>query len=92
MLASKFRCNLTKVIYVNGSNKPSDVAHAFADHFDSVYVNSADAAMAKSEFGSLFLSSSSNNSKLEILFDTVNIELIDKCIRSLKLAMACGLR
>ena len=29
--ASKFRCNLTKDIY--GSNKPSNVYHAFADHF-----------------------------------------------------------
>ena len=38
-LASKFRCKLTKDIYVNGSNKPSDVAHAFAGHFGSVYLN-----------------------------------------------------
>ena len=52
--ASKFRCNLTKHIY--DSNKPSEVAHAFADHFGSVYVNSADASAAKSEFDSLFLS------------------------------------
>ena len=62
---------------MNGSNKPSDVAHAFADHFGSVYVNSADASAAKSEFDSLFLSSASNKPKSESLFDMVNVELID---------------
>ena len=71
---SKFRCNLTKEIYVNGSNKPSEVAHAFADYFDSVYVNSADTSTAKSKFDSLFWSSASNNPKSESLFVTVNVE------------------
>ena len=46
--------------------------------------------MAKSEFDSLFLSSASNKPKSESLFDMVNVELIDKCIRSLKLGKACG--
>ena len=75
---------------MNGSNKQSDVAYAFANHFGSVYVNSADASTVKSEFDSLFLSSVSNNPKSESLFDMVNVELIDKSIRSLKLGKACG--
>ena len=37
---SKFRRNLNKEVYVNGSKKPADVAEAFASHFGSVYTNS----------------------------------------------------
>ena len=48
--ASKFHRNLDKEVYVNGSNKPADVAEAFASHFSSVYTNSDDATSAKSEF------------------------------------------
>ena len=53
------------------------------------YVNSADASAAQSEFDSLFLSNASKKPNSASLFDLVNVELIDKCIRSLKLGKAC---
>ena len=47
-MASKCHRNLDKEVYINGSNKPADVAEAFASHFSSVFTNSDDATSAKS--------------------------------------------
>ena len=44
--ASKFQRNLDKELYVNESNKPSDVAEAFASRFSSMYTYSDDATSA----------------------------------------------
>ena len=57
---SKFHRNLDKEVYVNGSNKPADVAEAFVSHFSSVYTNSDDATSAKSEFDGICRGSSSH--------------------------------
>ena len=42
---SKFHRNISKEVYVNASNKPADVAEAFASHFRSLYTNSDDATV-----------------------------------------------
>ena len=45
---NKFHRNRNKEVYVNCSNKPADVAEAFASYFSSVHTNSDDATSAKS--------------------------------------------
>ena len=87
MLGKTFHRNLDKEIYVNSSNKPADVAEAFASHFSSVYTNSDD---AKSEFDDICRGSSSHELSCDDVFRIVNVELIDKCIRKLKLGKASG--
>ena len=51
--SSKFHKNISKEVYINGSNKDVDVANAFAAQFSSVYYSSDDAADAKKELEAL---------------------------------------
>ena len=87
--ASKFQRNLDEEVYVNGSNKPADVAEAFASHFSCVYTNFDDTS-AKSEFDGICRGSSSPELSCDDVFRIFNVELIDKCIRKLKLGKASG--
>jgi len=87
----KFRHNATRDVYIDGSNDDIYVANAFANHFNRVYESAAVDA-----------SNDCNNIKLvldgivgENLSDSdvtnlITVELIDKCIRQLKLGKACG--
>ena len=86
--ASKFHRNLDKEVYVNGSNKPADVAEAFASHFSSVYTNSDDATSARSELDDLCRGSSSHELSCDDVVWIVSVHLIDKCIRKLKFGKA----
>src|SRR2546425_6335850 len=84
-------CNVTKEVYINGSNDDKIVADAFADSFEAIYFDSASNDDAKKEFNQLLLSNASNRSvsqsELQSFF---SVEQIDRCIRSLKLGKASG--
>ena len=90
--SSKFKRNITKDVFINGSNKNVDVANSFANHFQSVYCNTcaSDSSAAKKEFETLLGNSPYMNECSSNVSSIINIELIDKCLRKLKLGKACG--
>ena len=90
-MIQKLQNNVTKDVRINGSSGESLAAEAFARNFQSVYFNSKNSTSAKSEFEQLFNSklSSRGNEKASI-HSLFNIELIDNCIRQLKLDKASG--
>ena len=55
-----------------------------------MYTNSDDATSAKSEFIDICRGSSSLELSCDDVFSIVNVELIDKCFRKLKLGKASG--
>ena len=48
--ASKFHQNVTKDVYINGSNSELVAPNAFADHFSSIYSTSYNDLDAKRDF------------------------------------------
>jgi len=80
-----------KRIFINGSNDPSHVANTFADHFTKVYVVNAD--MEDKACSPHTLVDNNNDSVMssvsQLCLD-INVELIDKCIKKLKLGKAGG--
>ena len=74
-------------IFIDGSNDYVHVANAFATQFKSVYYNSADDGNAKSEFYNLVSQMPDDVTNLSSL---LSVELIDACIRKLKLGKAAG--
>ena len=55
-MTNKFKQNIAKDVFINGSNKDLDVANGFADHFKAVYFNYNYVTEAKSEFEALITS------------------------------------
>ena len=55
-----------------------------------MYTNSDDAISAKSEFDDICREFSSHELRCDDIFRIVSVELIDKCIRKLKLGKASG--
>ena len=78
-----------KDVYLQGSNEASHVANVFADHFKSVYYNSANDLGAKAKFENFLL-------QAQLLDDdpntttAISVELVDSCVRKLKLGKASG--
>jgi hypothetical protein len=87
--ASKTRSNFVKEVFINDSNDEVNVANAFADHFQSVYYDSSTNRGAKLEFEQMManLAPACSASRISSLF---TVELVDKCIRKLKLGKASG--
>ena len=71
--ASKFHRILDKEVYVNGSNKPADLAEAFASHFCSVYTNCDDAISVMSEFDDICRRSSSHELSCDDVFRIASV-------------------
>jgi exonuclease III len=87
----KMHCNVTKEVYVNGSNDEKVVADAFADSFEAIYFDSNSNDSAKKEFNQLLLSNyNSHTVSQQELLTFFSVEQIDRCIRSLKLGKASG--
>ena len=87
----KVHRNIEKDVFLNGSNDSSAVANAFAQHFEAVYCTSSAAADAKNEFESHF--NECNLAQLspeDISPAQITVELVDKCLRKLKLGKASG--
>ena len=88
--SSKFHKNISKEVYINGSNKDVDVANAFASQFSSVYCSTNDAADAKREFEGLLSGANNNDFTKERLCELINVESVDRCMKKLKLGKALG--
>lgn len=87
--ANKTHNNVVKDVYVNGSNSESHVATSFADHFEAVYHDCSAGDNAKLEFDKLIAASAQTMGAPSIT-SHFSVELIDKCIRKLKLGRASG--
>ena len=88
--SGKFKQNIAKDVFINGSNKDLDVANGFADHFKAFCSNSNYVTEAKSEFEALLTSVSCDNFDADKLRSLVSVESMDKCIKKLKLGKASG--
>ena len=75
-------------MHINGSNKDSDVANAFASQFSSVYCSSDNNNDAKADFEALFSCSENDNFSKERLCMLVSVESVDRRIKKLKLGKA----
>ncbi len=74
---------------INGVSDDASIANEFMKHFGSVYFDSSLDDVAKAEY----LNVSEDNQSLrnqETNIELVNVELIYKCIRDLKLGKASG--
>ena len=87
---SKFHQNITKDVYINGSNGELIVLNAFADHFHSIYSTWYNNLEAKHDFDVLYASISDDNISKADLISIINVESVDRYIRKLKLSKACG--
>src|SRR5688572_9001979 len=88
----KMQRNVEKDVFINGTNDGVSVANEFASHFESVYCDSSSNAEARDDFGSLYsnIYTSQSNTLNNITPDLITVELVDKCIRKLKLGRASG--
>ena len=78
--------NVAKDVIINGSSDEQTVADAFARNFESVYCNSLSNTNAKAEYDDLFADMNDNHT-VDLLF---TVQLVDACIRKLKLGKASG--
>ena len=87
----KFSKNVTKLVTLNGCNDDVVVANTFADFFSSVYYDSSSNINAlnayKMEFDRVKSVDGYNSAKC---LSAINVETVDKSIRSLKCGKACG--
>ena len=83
--------NSANDIFINGSNDPSKIADAFAQEFETVYCISGATNIAKQEFDLEFLNASCTLTNAN-QFDPslISVELVDRCMRKLKLGKASG--
>lgn len=89
--SAKFRRNVSNDVYINGSNDSSSVANAFASHFSKVYMCNASASETDKDEIKLFLDSYSGKELNALdLFKSINVEVVDNCIRRLKRGKASG--
>ena len=74
MLVLKVYKNISKEVYINGSNKDVDVANAFSAQFSSVYCSSDD---AKKEFDALLSGAKNDNFSKECFCELINVKSVD---------------
>lgn len=87
----KFRRNSCMDVAIDGSNDATTVSNAFAKHFMKVYDISSNSLSTDSLDIDLLLSGSASSSvDFTAIFDVLNVELVDRCIRKLHLGKACG--
>ena len=84
--SSKIHKNISKEVYIHGSNKDVDVAAQFS----SVYCSSVDAADAKKELEALLSEANNDDFSKERLCELINVESVDRCIQNFKLGKALG--
>ena len=87
--SSKMRRNIVKDVFMNGSNDDIIVADSFANHFESVYFDSAGDSRIKNEFDAL-LSRTPQTHDAPQVRSHFSVELVDACIRKLKAGKAAG--
>ena len=88
---TKFRKNINNTVNINGCTNNEDIANQFADHFSKVFYNSNDDPMAKKDYCStLGEYKHTNEEKINNCIDNISVELVDKCLHSLKKGKACG--
>jgi len=88
---ARFRKNIVKQVHINGCNNDGDVANVFASHFQSVFYNSDDDQSAKYSYLHKRDECIKNGLQSSIeCIDKITVELIDRCIKKLKLGKACG--
>ena len=90
--SKKMHRNVQKEVFVNDSNDGATVANAFAQSFESSYCTSSSNAAAKAEFEA-HLSNANNVVQHDVHNITpslITVELVDKCMRKLKLGKAGG--
>ena len=68
---------------MNDSNNETVVSNAFAVHFSSIYSTSYNDLDAKRDFDVLCASMADDNFSKADLISIVNVESVDRCIRSL---------
>ena len=90
MLVLKIFQTHFKEVYINGSNKDVDLANAFAAQFSSVYCSSDDAADAKKELEALLSGTNNNDFSKEGFWELINVESVDRYMKTLKLGKALG--
>ena len=87
---NKFRSQIENSNQVNGLTNNQDIFNYFAEQFSATYITSVNDSASKNEFEKLYnliLKESSNSLRHSSLF---SIEVIDKCVKSLKLGKAQG--
>ena len=77
-------------LQVNGLNDSGDIAQAFADNFKNVHYNSYNDVETLNQYSKLCNVSCVDVRNNHALIDSVNVELVDKVARSLKLGKASG--
>jgi hypothetical protein len=90
---SKFRCKLPAQPCINGSSKDHDIADCFATHLGSVYYRSDLDSTARHDFESCYserFSGMCNEDNYVYACNGITVEVIDKCMRDLKLGKAAG--
>jgi hypothetical protein len=88
--SSKFRQNALKDVYINGTNDGVSAANSFANHFNDVYQKASANGANSPDIQLLLENYSGKEFNSNELNDLINVELVDKCIRQLKLGKACG--
>ena len=89
--SKKMNCNINKDVYINGVNDNLKVANEFATYFETVYSDSSLAFSAVDEFRSLYAQSvNPTPNKPTCSPQQITVQLIDQCIRKLKLGKANG--
>jgi len=86
----KFCQNALKDVYINGTNDGVSVANSFANHFNNVYQKASANGANSPDIQLLLENYSGKEFNSNELNDLINVELVDKCIRQLKLGKACG--
>ena len=86
----KMHSNIEKDVNLNGSNDPIQVANSFASHFKTIYYDSSTNCEARDEYDNLVSGISLDQVNNDVSPYLINVEIVDKCIRKLKLGKACG--
>ena len=88
---AKFRKNVSKHVTINGFSDDTGIANQFAEHFSKVFCNSSHDYTAKESFTVLreecVQKCMQSNSDC---FNSVTVELIDRCIRRMQKGKASG--
>ena len=75
---------------VNGCQGNLEIANVFAKHFSEIYdAPNCDDSQSKQEFFDTCQQYRCNNNTSDI--DDITVELVDKCLRDLKIGKACGM-
>jgi len=86
---ARFKNNLSKGVIINGHVKDEEIANDFASHFRSVFYNSDDDVNSNMSYYN-YRDSVANKGSTSECNDDISVEVVDRCIRDLKLGKACG--